>query len=70
LAEDIIFKGATVLGISGRWMYQTWFQMQALLRTGKLDLLPVITDRLPLKEFSQGMQRLRSGEAGKILLYP
>jgi threonine 3-dehydrogenase len=70
LAEDIIFKGATVLGINGRRMYQTWFQMQALLKAGKLDLHPVITDRLAMKDFAQGMDRLRSGEASKILLYP
>jgi threonine 3-dehydrogenase len=69
-AEDIIFKGATVLGINGRRMYQTWYQMQALLKAGKLDLHPVITDRLSMKDFSKGMDRLRSGEASKILLYP
>src|SRR5882724_8077544 len=27
LAKSIIFKGATVLGIHGRLMYKTWFQM-------------------------------------------
>ncbi|MFB3814613.1 MAG: L-threonine 3-dehydrogenase [Terriglobales bacterium] len=70
LAEDIIFKGATVLGINGRRMYQTWYQMQALLKAGKLDLHPVITDRLALKDFAKGMDRLRTGEASKILLYP
>jgi len=69
-AEDIIFKGATVLGINGRRMFQTWYQMQALLKAGKLDLHPVITDRIPMKDFSKGMERLKSGEAGKILLYP
>jgi threonine 3-dehydrogenase len=69
-AEDIIFKGATVQGINGRRMYQTWYQMQALLKTGKLDLHPVITDRIPMHDFSKGMERLRSGEASKILLYP
>src|SRR3954471_4732941 len=40
LANDIIFKGATVLGINGRKMYQTWYQMTALLKAGKLDLHP------------------------------
>jgi threonine 3-dehydrogenase len=70
LAEDIIFKGATVLGINGRRMYQTWYQMQALLRAGKLDLHPVITDRMAMKDFAKGMDRLRTGEASKILLYP
>lgn len=69
-AEDIIFKGATVLGINGRRMYQTWYQMQALLKAGKLDLHPVITDRMAMKDFSKGMDRLKSGESSKILLYP
>jgi len=70
LAEEIIFKGATVLGINGRLMYQTWYQMQALLKASHLDLHPVITDRLSLWEFDMAMQRMKSGEAGKILLYP
>lgn len=69
-SEDIIFKGITIQGINGRRMYQTWFQMQALLKAGKLDLHPVITDRLSMKDFSKGMERLRTGEASKILLYP
>ena len=69
-ADDIIFKGATILGINGRRMYQTWYQMEALLKAGKLDLHPVITDRMAMKDFSKGMDRLKSGEASKILLYP
>ncbi len=69
-SEDIIFKGITVQGINGRRMYQTWYQMQALLKAGRLDLHPVITDRLSMKDFSKGMDRLRTGEASKILLYP
>ncbi|MGA3211029.1 MAG: L-threonine 3-dehydrogenase [Terriglobales bacterium] len=70
LAEDIIFKGATVLGINGRRIFQTWYQMQALLKAGKLDLHPVITDRMAMTDFAKGMDRLRTGEASKILLYP
>ncbi|HLW55686.1 MAG TPA: L-threonine 3-dehydrogenase [Candidatus Angelobacter sp.] len=70
LSEDIIFKGARVQGINGRLMYKTWYQMNALLKAGKLDLSPVITDRMALADFSKGMDRLKSGEASKILLYP
>lgn len=69
-ADDLIFKGATVQGINGRLMYKTWYQMQALLKAGKLDLSPVITDRMPMRDFSKGMARLKTGEASKILLYP
>ena len=70
LADQIIFKGAVVQGINGRLMYKTWYQMTTLLKAGKLDLHPVITDRMAMKDFSKGMDRLRTGEASKILLYP
>ena len=69
-SEDIIFKGLTIQGINGRRMYQTWYQMTALLKGGRLDLHPVITDRLPMKDFSKAMERLKTGEASKILVYP
>jgi threonine 3-dehydrogenase len=70
LARDIIFKGATVQGINGRKMFETWFQMEALLAAGKLDLEPVITHRLKLSEFARAMELLQSGEAIKVVLKP
>jgi threonine 3-dehydrogenase len=68
LANDIIFKGATVHGINGRKMYETWFQAETLLRDARIDLSPVITHRLPLAQFDDAMRLLESGEASKILL--
>lgn len=70
LARDVIFKGAIVQGINGRLMYKTWYQMEALLKAKKLDLSPVITHRLPMKDFAHGMELLKTGVASKILLYP
>jgi threonine 3-dehydrogenase len=69
-ARDIIFKGATVQGINGRKMFETWFQMEALLATGKLNLEPVITHRLKLSEFKKAMVLLESGEAIKVVMRP
>jgi threonine 3-dehydrogenase len=68
LADAIIFKGATVHGINGRKMYETWFQAEALLNYSGIDLSPVITHRLPLARFDDAMHLLESGEASKILL--
>src|SRR5947199_8982327 len=31
LANDIIFKGATVLGISGRLIFDTWYRTRRIL---------------------------------------
>jgi len=68
--KDIILKEARVLGIFGRVVWQTWWQVRALLDTGKFDPLPVITHRFPLADFAQAFELAVSGEAGKILLYP
>ena len=70
LAEDVIFKGATVHGINGRRMWQTWYQAQALLRSGKVDLSPLITHTFQLDKIHEGMALLKKGEAAKIILYP
>jgi threonine 3-dehydrogenase len=70
LAKSIIFKGATVHGIHGRLMYKTWYQMTELLRAGRLELHPAITDKISMRDFSTGMERLKTGAASKVLVYP
>ena len=70
LASDVIFKGASVQGINGRRVFETWYKMQALLKSGALNLAPLITDRIALADFKQGMELLLSGNASKVLMYP
>src|SRR6266581_1331624 len=70
LANDVIFKGAVVQGINGRRVFETWYKMQALLKSGALDLAPLITDRMPMSEFTRGVESLLAGNASKVLLYP
>ncbi len=68
LANRVIFKGLTVLGINGRRMFETWYQTQALAKSGRIDLAPVITHVLPLKQFDRAFELMRSGEAAKVVL--
>ena len=70
LVNDVIFKGATVQGIYGRRMYETWVQMTALLKAGRLNLDPLFGERTPLEKFEGAFAKLQAGLAGKILLYP
>src|SRR5437899_5416253 len=70
LVNDVIFKGATVQGIYGRRMYETWVQMTSLLKAGRLNLEPLFGERAPLDKFENAFTLLQSGMAGKILLYP
>ena len=68
LAERIIFKGLTVLGINGRRMFETWYQTQSLVTTGRVDLTPIITHELPFEAFDRAFALMQSGEAAKIVL--
>jgi threonine 3-dehydrogenase len=68
LPNDIIFKGATVLGINGRRMFETWYQVESFLLSGRLNLEPIVTHRLPLVEFERGLKLMQAGEAIKVVL--
>jgi len=70
LVEDVIFKGATVQGIYGRRMYETWVEMTALLKARRLSLEPLFGERVELENFENAFAKLQSGLAGKILMYP
>ncbi len=70
LVQDVIFKGATVQGIYGRRMYETWVQMTALLKAGRVNLEPLFGERMGLDGFEKAFEKLQGGLAGKILLYP
>jgi threonine 3-dehydrogenase len=57
----------TIKGIYGREMFETWYAMSAMLRSG-LDISPVITDRLPASDWASAFAIARSGANGKVVL--
>ena len=59
--KDIILKEARVLGVFGRVIWQTWWQVRAMLDTGKFDPLPVITHRFPLADFAKAFELAERG---------
>jgi threonine 3-dehydrogenase len=70
LANDIVFKGATIYGISGRLIWETWYQTQALIVNGMVDPTPVITHRFQLSEFEEAFRVMIEGDAAKVALFP
>jgi threonine 3-dehydrogenase len=66
----VIFKGATVLGINGRKMFETWYQMSALLSGGLVDPSPVISHRFPFSDFSKAFETATSPDvsSAKVVL--
>ena len=68
LADRIIFKGLTVLGINGRRMFETWYQAEALVKSGRVDPRAIITHVLPYTQFDRAFELMDKGEAVKIVL--
>lgn len=70
LSEQVIMQGLRLHGIFGRRIYDTWERTQALLRSGALDVTPIITHRLDLGEWPTAFELLASRHAGKVVLLP
>jgi threonine 3-dehydrogenase len=70
LANDIIYKGLSIYGVTGRRIYDTWYQVKELVESGKLHLDKIITHQLPLAEINRAAEIMGSGNCGKIVLIP
>nr|MBP9592468.1 zinc-binding dehydrogenase [Steroidobacteraceae bacterium] len=65
--NEVIFKGLMIKGVYGREMFETWYKMAAMLQSG-LDVTPIITHRLPVDDYREGFEIMRSGQSGKVIL--
>ena len=67
--DTIVFKGATVHGIVGRRLWETWYQGKALLSGGAVDLTPLVTHRFDIEDFDAAFDLMASGECGKVVMF-
>ena len=65
--DDIIFKGLHVKGIYGREMFETWYKITQMLRSG-LDISGVLTHRFPIDDYKNAFEIVESGNCGKVVL--
>ncbi|MGA9531242.1 MAG: L-threonine 3-dehydrogenase [Anaerolineales bacterium] len=68
--HHLVFKSARVVGVYGRRLWQTWYQARGLIRSGAVDLSPLVTHRFKLEEFKSAFDVMASGESGKVMLTP
>lgn len=68
VANEIVFKGITIHGITGRRIMQTWQQGKDLIDAHCLDLDKIITHILPFEDFETAFALMHSGNCGKIVL--
>ncbi|MGJ8537753.1 MAG: L-threonine 3-dehydrogenase [Parasphingopyxis sp.] len=65
--DHVIFKGLEIRGIYGRRMFETWYKMSAMIKSG-LDIDPIITHRMSAENFVEGFETINSGRSGKVIL--
>ncbi len=65
--HSVIFNMLTIKGIYGREMYETWYKMTVMLESG-LDITPVITHRFSYRDFEKGLEAMKTGDTGKVIL--
>ena len=65
--DKIIFNMLTLRGIYGREMYETWYMMTSMVKSG-LDISPIITHRYNHMQFEEAFGVMRSGQSGKVIL--
>jgi len=72
LNTAVIFKSANVFGITGRRMFETWYQVRGLLAepSFKEKISAVVTHRIPIRDISKGMDLINSKQAAKVVLEP
>ncbi|MGH2429886.1 MAG: L-threonine 3-dehydrogenase [Candidatus Limnocylindria bacterium] len=70
LSERVIQQGIRLHGIYGRRIYDTWDRTQGLLRSGALDVTPILTHRFDLADWERGFDLIASRHAGKVVLLP
>ena len=56
-----------VKGIYGREMYETWYKMTQMLKSG-LDISQILTHRMPIDQFQDAFKIMESGNCGKVVL--
>ena len=70
-SRDVVFKGLTIRGITGRKIFSTWIDMLALLEGPFLKTAQrIVTHKFPLAEYEQGFTTKLHGEGLKVILFP
>ncbi|HET7616139.1 MAG TPA: L-threonine 3-dehydrogenase, partial [Bacillales bacterium] len=70
VTNDIVFKGVTVKGITGRRIFETWRQVSGFLETKAVDVDPLLTHSFKLEDYEQGFNLMIEGKCGKVVLHP
>jgi threonine 3-dehydrogenase len=63
----LVLNMITIKGIYGREMFETWYEMSVLTRSG-VDISPVITHRFDAADYASAFETVKAGQCGKVVL--
>lgn len=66
--NKVVFKGLHLYGVTGRRMYESWHQIDKLLKTKKLRLDKVVTHKLNFDEMDKAFQIMDEKNCGKVVI--
>jgi len=70
LSRDVVMRGLTLHGVTGRRLFSTWEQTTAYFSSGAIDAGRLLTHRFALEDVDAAIALMRSGRCGKVVLTP
>jgi threonine 3-dehydrogenase len=70
LNSQVVMRGVSLFGVTGRRQFETWDKTAAYLTSGQVDVGPILTDQVSIIDFEKAADLARSGVVGKVMLYP
>jgi len=70
LSRDVVMKGLTLFGVTGRRMFSTWEQTTSYLAGGLIDATRLLTHRMAMEDVAGAIELIKSGRCGKVVLFP
>lgn len=68
LVNHVIYKEATVYGITGREMFDSWYLTERLIQSGKCNINDVLTHEFSLDEVEKAILMAKERNCGKLII--
>ena len=65
--NKIVWNCLEIKGIYGREMFETWYKMMSMLRSG-LNIERILTHKFSFADYEKGFAVMNSGQCGKVVL--
>ena len=68
LVNNVIYKEATIYGITGREMFNIWYLVESIMKSKNLNIKDVIIHKFTLDETEKAILTAKRGNTGKVII--